>query len=275
MYVWIYVHLRLLKLKKGKNMNKVNYKENVECVKILVKNPELVGKFDCLENLLCEDWVEILKAQPSLIDKCKEVNKLDKFRIYDWVSVLISQPELAEKCDRFEGFYEDDWSRLLKNRVEFKDMAKGYFRGRIALIMNGVDLLESSSEIEDFSRVNWGHIIKAQPKLVEKIMDYKSGWKYAIYEGLDDGSSCDCWDSTNEVWVEAFDWNNFIEDIKGFMKDYKVLLGGAKSWSDFSKDQWYKLFKRKSLYKGVGEKYEEGRVALKLLKEEKEEKGRK
>ena len=58
-----------------------------------------------LEALSTSEWVEILKENPELADKC---DKWEEFEGEDWSNLLSAQPQLADRCDKVNG-----WGKLI------------------------------------------------------------------------------------------------------------------------------------------------------------------
>ena len=70
-----------------------------------------------VDRLKNEDWIDILREQPQLADKC---NKWRKFNGGDWSCLLYKQPQFADKCD-WEKLTRRALIWLLQKHPEFAD----------------------------------------------------------------------------------------------------------------------------------------------------------
>ena len=70
-----------------------------------------------VDRLKNEDWIDILREQPQLADKC---NKWRQFNGGDWSCLLYNQPQFADKCD-WEKLARRALIWLLQKHPEFAD----------------------------------------------------------------------------------------------------------------------------------------------------------
>ena len=90
--------------------------ENNKLVYLIKNQPQLIEELNInLKRLDKEDWIEILKFQPQLINQC---NKLHDITTNRWVDILSKQPKLIDYCNKIELFNEDNWNKLLKAQPE-------------------------------------------------------------------------------------------------------------------------------------------------------------
>ena len=68
-----------------------------------------------MKNNKINEWVELLKEKPFLIDNC---DVLDKFKSDDWFDILIKQPLLIEHFNDFAKMSSDNWLKLLEKYPE-------------------------------------------------------------------------------------------------------------------------------------------------------------
>ena len=74
-----------------------------------------------LKALSTSEWVEILKENPDLADKC---GKWEDFSGWYWSELLSAHPQLAGRCDKWEEFDGEDWSNLLSAQPQLADRRK-------------------------------------------------------------------------------------------------------------------------------------------------------
>ena len=73
------------------------------------------------------------------------MNWFDKFKTEDWIDILREQPQLADKCNKWRKFNGKDWSFLLREQPQFADKCDWEKLARRALIC----LLQEHPEFAD------------------------------------------------------------------------------------------------------------------------------
>ena len=92
--------------------------EYLDISSLLSKYPNIINKLPgtIINSIDLIDWSNIIKKQPTLLDKCKVV---DNFTSRNWVNILSEQPQLAF---RYRNIYNeldlDDMVRLIYNSKE-------------------------------------------------------------------------------------------------------------------------------------------------------------
>ena len=126
--------------------------ENKHLRSLVINRIEFIEELNInLKNFNVNDWFELLKRHPSLIDKC---DKIKEMHSSNWSKILQKQPQLIKYCDKIDNFNEDDWHGLLFYQPQFIDKCNidmsVYLRE--VLIENNFDLIDKikNDDIESY-----------------------------------------------------------------------------------------------------------------------------
>lgn len=218
------------------------------------------------ENLSVEDWVELLREQPELADRCEKwssfssfnwrrlltkrpqfANRCDKWKdidAYDLREILIAHPQFAYLCD-WEKFYEGElerpgyrwfggqWADVLIARPQFADKCdwNRLHAHTWAKILSVHPQFFTGCPWEKFDGYDWSTLLSSQPQFAcqcdwEKLN--AGAWYSLLKEQPQFEDKCTKWDEFG-----VYDWSQLLEAQPQFIKykeevDRKLLVRAAE-----------------------------------------------
>ena len=147
-------------------LNKIDKDFLIEMIKI---RPQIMKelKVDSSDFYL-NDWLDILIAQPSLLDKC---DVLDEFG-NSWTAILIHHPYLEKYCNSFDKFLANDWNCLINEYPKFISICNKFANEKVRTEI----LLESPMLIDklityDINQDNFNKILYKSKKYHKKVIN--------------------------------------------------------------------------------------------------------
>ena len=244
-------------------------------------------KFD-FERLNEDQWVEVLRYRPELIDQCPCVNN---FNDYQWCSLLRRQPQFADRFNRWNDLFPGLWSFLLCRQPQFANDNR--FIGWSSFdSCCWVRLLKDQPQFSDLcpwgdlSGYEWQDLIIVRPEFASRCDWFKltgADWKdllvarpeFEIYCNWDElsgsdwsgllvfrpefASRCNWSKLTSNDWVGLLMHNpsyfNYCkcDNLETYAK-YQILMShpelakDIKGWEQFSEMQQMCLLKKSSLF---------------------------
>ena len=232
------------------NWDKINSSLDWKCFsslcKLLAEQPQFIYQCSCLELIDGNDWVQILKKQPQLADKC-DWEKLDGA---DWCKLLMEQPQFADKCD---------WKKIdIHTRNVYGESAV------CNLLISQPQLIDKINCLADFSSYEWHSILRKQPQLADKC-DWTAlddlddlAWRRLLEEQPQFADKCN-WQKLDETYCVEFLRNNpsFIDSyLQTRPLSYELLkifpeLKGRFSWHSLNIADWIDILKEHPEFENI------------------------
>ena len=154
------------KLNKNK-ISKISVENWIEIIKV---NPNLINDCPIIDRFSIIDIVDLISIQPIFIDLLPEITKLSND---DLVKLISNQPQLIEelKID-FTKFGVDYWIEILKKQPKLIDKCNVidlfYARNWFDILLEQPKLINYCNKFNNFNSYNWYKLILIYPELLDK-----------------------------------------------------------------------------------------------------------
>ena len=114
---------------------------------ILKKQPQLINKCDKLKDIKADELSFILIEQPKLIKNCDNIYELTT---YNWYDLLRKQPQLIKYCNKIDELSSYNWCNILIDQPKLADKC---------------------NKFDEFNNSHWYDLLRKQPRLIDKCKD--------------------------------------------------------------------------------------------------------
>lgn len=240
---------------------------------VAVVRADATALSDCdSKRFTVDDWLSILKAQPSIFDKCDKVND---FTAEQWAKLLNAQPQLTNVCpitkfssSELEGLFKKcNWEALEQIDWEYINSLSIEERIKLTLIEwhAGARIPFTKSEIES-------DVVRKMPAdEMAKLCNYSPSAREWFDESAFDWAGLSAAGWVNLLWelpqykdkcdVTKFDWSTLGRSLMLGALCYcpEGIVAYYNDWESVSHDEWVELVKHQPILKSYMKKYDKGK----------------
>ncbi len=175
------------------------------------------GNID-FENFSETDWFRLLCRKPEFIELYLSTHngKIDTKApaIGYFASALIEKQPSLSKYLNFEDFSFSLWCDFLERLPSYKDKAKEYLDGWIALLALKIESHKDCPFFKDFNQRQWLSLVSFKNKdLIEEAKKYPNGWAGLILKYPHFAYECNMLsDISPQSWVEILNSHPELEE---------------------------------------------------------------